>query len=464
VSKSDWGKRIAGALIAALLLFGAGCHRGEQQDEKSSAAPAPPRVLVVTLEKRSVPIFSTYPGQTVASQVVQLRPRVEGYLLDFSFAEGVLVNAGEPLFSIDPAPYQAALDKAQAARARALSEVERAHANVMKARADLAYALKQVDYIKAKASLTTALANLRKNDEDVARYRPLAKIQAIPEQTLDYALAAQSAARAEVSAARATVTNTYLKDQAEIARTRAEVSTAVANVSAAEAEVRAADSDIAEASLNLGYTRISSPTRGIIGKVNVNPGNLVGRGENTLLATIDAIDPMYVDFPIAEVEWLRLSEPTRRSGKKATPDFELLLADGSKYPHKGKFDMVERGISATTGTIMIRARFPNPQMRLRGGQFARVRVITDVKDHVLLVPQRAVVEFQALETVLCVGPDNKVLRKTITTGDRYNNEFVVTGGDLKEGDRVIWEGVQKARPGSLVTAENVPPPRPDKGR
>lgn len=445
------------SLALALCLFGTSCKHGEKGGEGGSpaeTAASAPRVLVIEVGRQTVPIVGTYPAQTVASQSVQVRPRVEGYLLNFTFREGSLVETGQPLFEIDPAPFQAALQEAQASRASALASVAAASAGIDKANADLAYARKQVELARAQAQLTIALANQKKADEDVARYKPLAKAQAIPQQTYDYALAADAQARADVAAARATVTNERLKTQADILRAQSAVGTAQATLASAQANVSAANAQVTRAQLNLSYTSIASPIRGMVGKLAVTPGNLVGKGEPTLLATVDGIDPMYANFSISEVDWLQYQGPAKTLLPKEM-EFEMLLADGTQYRYKGKYGMSARALEAETGTLMIRTVFPNPGLDLRPGQFVRIRVVTEFRPQSILVPQRAIMEFQALQTVFVVEAQNKVARRTVTLGERYKNDWVVLSG-LKTGDKVIVEGLQKVEPGLVVVPETVP--------
>lgn len=447
-------------MAAALLLFTPSCSSGDKPapgkapSGAAGGAASAPRVFVIEAGRQAVPIVNTYPAQTQASESVQVRPRVEGFLLDFSFREGSMVTQGQPLFNIDPAPFEAALEQALANRSRAAAGRDAAQADIDRANADLAYARQQVDWVRACAQLTTAEASLKKASDDVNRYRPLAKVQAIPQQTLDYALAALSQAQADVTAAKATVTNARLKTDADILRARSAVESAHASLSAARANMQAAEADVTRARLNLGYTRISAPITGMIGKVNVTPGNLVGRGEPTLLATIDGIDPIYATFSIAEVDWLRFSG----SEAKRMPrdlEFEMLLADGSRYPQRGRFGMSGRALEAETGSLSIRTVIPNPSKRLRPNQFVRIRVVTEIQPEALLVPQRAVMEFQALQTVFVVESDNTVNRRTVMLGERVDNAWIVQSG-LKPGDRVIVEGLQKVQPGMMVIPEVVP--------
>jgi RND family efflux transporter MFP subunit len=219
---------------------------------------------------------------------------------------------------------------------------------------------------------------------------------------------------------------------------------------------------VTQADLNLKYTVIEAPITGIISKLAVDRGNLVGKGDATTLATVSAVDPMFVDFSVAEVDYLRLVKrlPGLGRGELAQdrpPAFELVLADGTTFPHKGRPVFVDRAIDLKTGTILVRAEFPNPEHVLRSGQFGRVRAVTDEVPDAILVPQLAVQELQGAKTVLVVGEGNKVALRTLTVREPYQQFYIVTAG-LKAGERVIVEGIQKARPGMQVKAELRPLP------
>lgn len=267
----------------------------------------------------------------------------------------------------------------------------------------------------AKGELARAKAALEKAQKDVDRYVPLVKEDAVPQQDLDSAEAMQKVSTASITIAEA---------------------------------------NVAKAELDLSYTKIYSPIDGIIGRLNVNVGNLVGRGENTLLATISSSDPIYVNFAISEVDYLRIAKrylgSDKPDGQQSEEDrFELILADNTVFPYKGKFGLVERGVDPRTGTLTVRTVFPNPDELLRPGQFGRIRVVLEERPNALLVPQRAVTEVQSAKAVLVVGPGNKVSQRTISASDRYENFWIVSEG-LKAGERVIVEGIQKARPGMVV--------------
>lgn len=421
--------RLLGTILLAGVLL-AGCGGGHDEKPAGGASPSPgagagagagqaaPEVIVGLVRKEAVNPSAEWPAQTQAGENVDVRARVEGTLQNFDFDEGNLVHQGQVLFTIDPSEALAALQKAEAA--------------LSQARAQLSYAQTQVDVLRAKADLASARARLTKTQQDVDRYKPLMLGEVIPKQTYDNAVAQRDVAKAQVDAQLATLRNTELSDAADI-------EVAAANVAAAEAQVT-------QAQLNLSYCTITSPIDGIIGKLNVDPGNLVGQmGNNQPLVTISRMDPIYVNFSIAEADYLYVASNANRSPAV----FELVLADGKLYPHKGRFGMVDRASDAKTGTMGIRAIFPNPKGLLRDGQFGRIRGIGSRTQEVLLVPQQAVVTVQSLQNVFVVGEGNKVATRTIETAGELGEDFIVASG-LKAGERVVVEGTQKCRPGMTV--------------
>jgi membrane fusion protein (multidrug efflux system) len=272
----------------------------------------------------------------------------------------------------------------------------------------------------AKANLATARARLEKTNNDVARYRPLVEQQAVSRQELDNALSAQEAARAQVDAAKAAV------DQA---------------------------------TLDLGYTHVTAPLDGLVGTTQVKAGNLVGRGESTLLTTISQMDPILFRAGISEAEYLRIAKRVLDTGgrqaERASATIELLLADGTVFPHKGRIDSIERAVDPTTGTLAVQFKFPNPDHLLRPGQYGRARFVAEMKSGALLVPQRAVQELQNLYSVAVVGGDNKVAFQNVKVGPRVDSLWVIDEG-LKPGERVVVEGLQKVREGASVNPKPVP--------
>jgi membrane fusion protein (multidrug efflux system) len=352
--------------------------------EAPPAAPPPPEVLVTVPVQRDVPVYMELVGQAVGFQDVEIRARVEGFLETMAFTEGSLVRKGQLLYVIDKKPLEAKV-------------------------------------ANAKANLATWQARLEKARNDVNRLTPLAKQQAVSQQELDNAMAAQDAAVAQVDAAKAAL----------------------------------------EASqLDLGYATITAPLDGLIGTTKVKTGNLVGRGESTLLVTISQIDPILFRAGIAEAEYLkvarRVSEQRAQGiaqGEKIP--IELILADGTVHPHEGQLDAVERNIDTLTGTIALQIKFPNPERLVRPGQFGRVRFVIDKKAGALLVPQRAVQELQNLYNLAVVGADNKVSFRTIKVGPREGTLWVIEEG-LKPGERVIVEGLQRVADGTVVNPKPAP--------
>lgn len=410
---------LAAPILIAALLAGASCNtKGEHG---AAAQTPPPTVVVAAVSQKTVPIYSEYVGQTRADNTVELRARVEGVLQKVYFKEGATVKKGQRLFTIDKRPFAAALQSAKALAAKAV--------------ADLAQAQQRTDVLQAQAELADAQAVLARADQDVGRLAPLAKEKAVTEQDLDAAIASQKSAKAIVEARRANVTNLEAAVKYTIERARAEVSASQARV--------------IHAQLDLSYCDIYSPISGVIGFLQVDEGNLVGRGDATLLATVSASDPLLVDFSVSEIEYLKLTDPETAGDRADSLRFDLVLSDESVHPHHGTFRVLDRTVDPTTGTVKVEAAFPNPGSYLRPGQFARLRVAVAERENAILVPQRAVQELQGAKTVMVVDDQNRVAVRTIKLGDKTDKDVVVLDG-LNPGERVIVEGMQKVRPGSQV--------------
>jgi membrane fusion protein (multidrug efflux system) len=223
--------------------------------------------------------------------------------------------------------------------------------------------------------------------------------------------------------------------------------------------VEAQNATVSKAQLDLGYTGVVAPINGLAGTTLVRSGALVGRGESTLLTTVSQVDPILFTAGISEAEYLRLArraeEIRRELGGKSVP-VELLLADGSVHPQKGRLDAIERAVDTTTGTLSLQFRFANPNGLVRPGQYGRVRFVLETRKDAMLVPQRAVQELQSLYNVTVVGSDNKLAVKTVTVGPRVGSLWVVEKG-LEPGDRVVVEGAQRLKPGTVVTTKDAPP-------
>lgn len=405
--------------VAIALAMAAACSG--KSSEKQTAAPPPATVVVAEAAQKTVPIYSEFVGQTKADETVDLRARVEGILLKVYFREGAPIKKGQLLFTIDKRPFQAAVQSAKALAAKAVS--------------DQAQAEQRTDVLEAQAQLADAQAVLTRADQDVNRLAPLAKEKAVTEQDLDAAVAAQKSARATVDARKANLKNLEAAVKYTIERAKAEVSASKARVTQAE--------------LDLSYCDIYAPISGVIGFLQVDEGNLVGRGDATLLATVSASDPLLVDFSVSEIDYLKLTDPGTAGKRPSNLSFDLLLSDESKHPYNGTFRVLDRTVDPTTGTMKAQAIFPNPGSYLKPGQFARLRVAVAQRENAIVIPQRAIQELQGAKTVMVVDAENKVSLRTVKVGEKADKDIVVLEG-LTAGDRVIVEGMQKVRPGGQV--------------
>ena len=360
--------------------------------------------------------------RTDATESVEIRARVKAYRASQNYTEGTMVKAGQVLFTLDKREYEAQLTTAKAQLAKAQSDLSQAQDRTV------------VD--TAMANVNIALAHLNKADTDVRRLKPLAEQRAVPQQDYDNATAAQQSASAEVEGRKASL-NTAKVNQ-------------VAAIQQAQAAVEAANAAIQQASLNVEYCTVTTPISGIAGTRLVAPGNLVGQGEATLLTTVSNVNPMRVYLSISERDYLIYQEKKAQGKMKGRDaELELVLADGTVFPHKGKMIIADRAVDLKTGTLGLVAEFPNPNALLRPGQFGRVRLAATVAENALLVPQKAVTQMQSSDVVYVVGNENKVALRTVTLGDRVGQDYIVLDG-VKAGDRIIVEGIQKARPGSTV--------------
>ncbi|UTG92027.1 efflux RND transporter periplasmic adaptor subunit [Geobacter sulfurreducens] len=366
---------VAGLLAVGIMMAGCG--------KKNAAAPpasGPPEVGVIVVKPERVALTTELPGRTSPLLIAEVRPQVSGIIQKRLFVEGSDVKAGQVLYQIDPATYQAAFASAKAALARA-------EANLIPAR------LKE------------------------ERFRDLVKIKAVSQQDYDDANAALKQAEADVASAKAAV---------ETAR------------------------------INLAYTKVAAPISGRIGRSAITDGALVTANQATALATIQQLSPIYVDVAQSSAELLKLKQNLAsgimKDNAAAQAKVKLLLEDGSPYPLPGTLKFSEVTVDQSTGSITLRAVFPNPKQTLLPGMFVRAIVEEGVSDQAMLVPQRGVTRNpQGEAMVLVVGAEEKVEPRIIKVVRTVGENWLVSDG-LKAGDRVILEGIQKARPGTQVKA------------
>jgi membrane fusion protein (multidrug efflux system) len=367
-------------ILGALLSGTAGCEEQPTRAAANSAAPAPVAVTVMTLERREIQVTSVLPGRTAPFRVAEVRPQVGGLLRERMFAEGEAVTAGQSLFQIDPAPFAAAVRRAEAALTR----------------------------IEATERVALSTVN---------RLRTLARAQAVSEQNLENAEAAFRQAQADILSSRAAL---------ETAR------------------------------IDLGYTRVASPIAGRTGRASVTPGALVTANQSTALVTVAQLDPILVDLTQPSAVLLQQRRDVA-SGALRRPSADraaarLLLEDGSEYAHPGEVQFSEVIVDQGTGSVTVRAVFPNPDQLLLPGMFVRARVEEGVTDRAILVPQRAVLRTPRGEPMaFVVNAEGVVEQRMLRASRSVGNDWLVTEG-LAAGDRVVIEGLQRIRAGARVQA------------
>ena len=364
-----------GVAVLALALALAACGGGGDQQQQQ-APQGPPPVGYVVVSQQPVTLTTELPGRTTAYETSEVRPQVNGLVLERLFVEGDVVRKGQPLYRIDPAPYQAQVASAQAALAR------------------------------ARASIASSAALAR-------RYGELVKINAIARQELENAQTTAQQARADVAAQ--------------------------------QAALRTAQIDLAR-------TTIRAPITGRIGRSVFTTGALVSAAQADALATIQRIDPVYVDIQQSSADLLKLRQQiiSGQVTRDGNARVKLKLEDGSEYGAQGVLRFADVTVDPTTGSQVIRALFPNPNGLLLPGMFVRAALVEGTKSDAMLVPQRAVSrDEKGQATVMVIGAGNKVEPRTLQTNRTVGDNWLVTGG-VKPGDKIIVEGGMMLRPGMPV--------------
>jgi len=351
---------VCGSILAA-------CSSG-----KSAAPPnPPPEVGVVTLHPQPVTITTDLPGRMAAYRIAEVRPQVSGVILKRLFTEGSEVQAGQQLYQIDPAPFQANLESAQASLARARAT------------------------LKSAALLTQ-------------RYKPLAEAHAVSQQDYDNAIATESQAEADIALAKAAVDTAHI---------------------------------------NLAYTRMFSPISGRTGRSSVTEGALVDANQRTALVVVQQLDPIYVDVTQPSTMLLRLQREFASGQMKKVGESQaraqLMLEDNTRYEQSGTLQFAEVAVDSGTGSVTLRAVFPNPRHILLPGMFVHEQIEEGVNEHGLLVPQRAITHNARGEaTTIVVGADDTVSTRVIKTERAIGDQWLVSEG-VAAGDKVIVVGLQR---------------------
>ncbi|HTP34790.1 MAG TPA: efflux RND transporter periplasmic adaptor subunit [Candidatus Acidoferrales bacterium] len=408
--------------VAAVSIAATGCSR-------SSSAAAPPALLevqVAKVQQKDVPVLKEWIGTLDGFVNADIKAEVSGYLVKQAYTEGSFVKEGQLLFQIDSRPFQASVDQA-------LGKLAQSEGQLEEARAQLA---------QAEAQVAVAEANQRRTQLDQDRYTPLAQQQAITQQDLDNATQNNMAAKAQLQAARAAVETA-----------KAQITTGLAAVESDKAAVETAH-------INLGFTRVTSPIDGIPGIAQLQVGALVSPASGAI-TTVSTVDPIKVYFTVSEQEYLdyarRFPTVQKRQANNQTLELELILADGTTYPRKGKFYFADRQVDVRTGALRLAGLFPNPDSTLRPGQYGRVRIATDTRRGALLVPQEAVMDLQGTRQVAVLDSANKVHIRPVQVGETVGHDWIISDG-VNPGDRVVVEGLQKVRTGMQVV------PKPSEAR
>jgi membrane fusion protein (multidrug efflux system) len=414
MNHQKWERRIAAVLFVALFL--PGCDRQPQ----SPPPPPVPEVATVTVQPQQVMLTTELPGRPSAYLVAETRPQVSGLVQKRLFTEGSDVKADDVLYEIDPAPFKAALDNAAA---------------------NLDVARKTAD--GSRAALAAGLANVRrqKSTLDLARINR----QRLEDLFKDKAVSASDRDQA--------VTNADVAE-ATLQVAEAQVDSDRHAVAMAEAAIQQAEAAVETARINLAYTRITAPISGRIGKSTVTSGAIVTAYQPVALATIQQLDPIYVDVPQSTTELLRLKrrlEDGRLNHDGANQDkVKIVLEDGTLYPLEGTLQFRDVTVDPTTGSVILRIVVPNPQGVLLPGMFVRAVVKEGVNNQAIRIPQQAVSRDQkGNPVVLIVDAEGKVQQRMVTLDRAIGDQWLVSSG-LAQGDRVIVEGMQRVRPGAVV--------------
>jgi membrane fusion protein (multidrug efflux system) len=411
---NDKVKFIAGAGVLVAGLMTSACR-----SEQVASPPAVPEVAVVTVNPEQTVLTTELPGRTSACLVAEIRPQVSGIIQKRLFEEGSDVRAGKVLYQIDPAPFQAAYNNADANLNGARKAAERARAALEASIAGVA---------RQRATLELARTNRW-------RYEELFKKNVVSALQRD-----QAVTEAEVAEATLRTNEAQVKNEREA-------------VAVAEAAIQQAEATTETARINRGYTDVVAPITGRIGKSNVTVGALVTAQQSVALTTIQQLDPIYVDVTQSTTEVLRLRsrlEEGRLHNSGDQSKVGLILEDGRTYPQKGTLQFRDVTVDPTTGAVTLRVIVPNPKGYLLPGMFLRAVLQEGIHHDAILIPQKAVSRDPMGNPIaLIVDSEGKVAQRVLTLDRAVGHRWLVVSG-LAQGDRVIVEGIQKVRPGAAV--------------
>lgn len=374
-------QRRTAATTAALALVAllAACSNEESASQAGNGGAPPPEVAVIEVRATSVPVSTELPGRTSAYMIAEIRPQVGGIIEERHFVEGAEVERGALLYQIDAATYEAEVDSARAAVARAQANAEAAR-------------------VRAE------------------RYAELVKIKAVSTQSYDDAVAAHKQAQAEIASSQAA---------------------------------------LKRAQIDLQYTRVTSPIAGRIGRSTVTAGALVTASQAHALATVQQLDPIYVDLTQSgnEMRALRRAVESGRVRRDAEGDtlVQLVFEDGTEYEHEGRLAFSEVSVDPDTGSVTLRALFPNPEQRLLPGMYVRARIDQGTAEGAITLPHAAVQRDPRGNPLAMVVNDEDTIESRALTIQRATSDAWIVSDGLQPGDRVVVEGLQRIRPGAKVS-------------
>jgi membrane fusion protein (multidrug efflux system) len=406
-----------------LLVSVAGCGQQNQYFE-----PPPPEVTVATPRQQAVTRYLEITGTAQPVVSVDVRARVRGFLKERHFEEGSMVEQGQLLLVIDEEPFQLQLEQAKARYAEAQTALQKAEQS--RARE------------LARAKLALDEAALFQAESNESRLKRLISGKTVTQDEYERAESLRKQAMAQVDSSKASL----LQAEADFET----------DILAARASLAAARTAMRNAEIELGYCRMAAPISGRITEVNFDVGNLVGDGQASLLATIVQLDPIHVYMTLSESDFLKYQQGLARRGAKSSP--VAMSLDGDEgFPHRGAVDYHDPAIDAGTGTIRLRAQFANADRMILPGTFAKLRLPIDQKQDALLVPERALGTDQSGQYLLVVGTDNTVHYRGVKVGTRVG-EMRVVEGEIKPEDRVVVEGLLRARPNMKVVPKQIATP------
>jgi membrane fusion protein (multidrug efflux system) len=402
-------------LISVILTIAmyAGCGRPRMRMPSST-----PEVAVVTIQPQQVSLTRELPGRTCAYRTAEIRPQVNGLIQKRLFTEGAQVKAGEVLYEVDSAPYVASYNNAAAAVVSANQAVKKAQATV--------------DSSIAALQRHQAVLKLAKVNRE--RYEKLLAKHAV--SSMDYD---QSGVDVEVGEAALRVAGSQVEGDRQ-------------SVEVAKAAVQQAEAALDTAKINLNYTKISAPINGRIGRSNVTDGAIATAYQATALATVQQMDPIYVDVPQSTVQLLQLKNDLEKGHLKVsgTDKVKILLENGTVYPLKGSLQFADVTVDQTTGSVVLRIVVPNPDGTLLPGMYVRAIIEEGLRDNAILVPQQAISRDPKGNPLTYVVDDIDIAQQRELATDRTMGDKWLVSSGLAKGDRVIVEGMQKVRPGMAV--------------